>query len=142
MRTRNGFTLERSVNKIHNNVVHFYIKETECYIGVPTDAGEVNINVTDRGYLEVLYRNTATYKTLTSSMSHNDILSHFTAEKDRITGKYRMYRKGFQSEHSLVSTIIDDIKVTIGEKTGDINITPLFPADNDNKASPPPQDGH
>ena len=140
MPTQNGFTLERSINKIHDNIIHFYIKETECYVGVPTVAGEVNINVTDRGYLEVLYRTTPQHKILTSSMSHKDILSRFRAEKDYITGKYRLYRKDLQPENPLLSTIIDEIKVTVNEETGDINITPLFPADNDKRTSTP-QDG-
>ena len=108
---------------------------------MPTVAGEVNINVTDRGYLEVLYRDTPTHKILTSSMSHKDILSRFKAEKDYITGKYRLYRKDIQPDNPILSTIIDDIKVTVNEETGDININPLFPTDNDNKASRP-QDGH
>ena len=96
MPTQNGFTLERCINKIHDNIIHFYIKETECYVGVPTVAGEVNINVTDRGYLEVLYRTTPQHKILTSSMSHKDIVSRFTAEKDYISGKYCLYRKDLQ----------------------------------------------
>ena len=137
--TQNGYTLERSINKIHNNIIHFYIKETDCYVGVPTVAGEVNINVTDCGYLEVLYRTTPKHRILSSSMSHNDILSHFRAEKDYTTGKYRLYRTDLQPDNPILSTIIDDIKVTANEETGDINITPLFADHKDNKTS---QDGH
>ena len=138
MKTQNGYTLERSVNKIRNNIIHFHIKETDCYLGVPRDADTVNINVTDCGFLELLYRNGRKYRVLRSSMPEKEILSHFRAEKDFISGKYRMYRTDLQPDNPILSTIIDDKQVIIDEDTGDIKLCPLPVSDNDTA----PQDGH
>jgi len=141
MNTQNGYTLEISVNKIRNNIIHYHIRETDCYVGVPVIGGDnVNINVTECGFLEVIYRNGRKYRVLRSSMPEKEILSHFRAEKDFLSGKYRLYRNDLQPDNPILSTIIDDKQVTIDEDTGDIKICPLFPSDNDtNKA---PQDGH
>ena len=138
LKVQTGYTLERSINKIRNNIVHFHIKETDCYVGVPINADTVDINVTDCGFLEVLYRNGRKYRVLRSSMPEHEILSHFRAEKDYLSGKYRMYRNDLQPDNPILSTIIDDKQVTIDEDTGDIKLCPLLVSDNDTA----PQDRH
>ena len=101
--TRNGYTLQYSKN-FRSTMYHFYIKETGSYVGVP-EHQQVNINITDNGYLEVTYYKD---KNDINTLPADKIVKLFTTSKD-VHGKYYLHREGQNQDdpsNPLICTIV------------------------------------
>ena len=124
MTTSTGYTLMYSKNYRCPKMVHFCIKETGSYIGVPEDA-HINLHITENGYLELRFY---TDKDDITTLPDHKIVKLFTTTKD-VHGQYRLYRDGlYQNDPSnpLLCTIVSESIYTANQASGEIDINPLF----------------
>ena len=124
MTTSNGYTLQYSKNFCCPNMIHFHIKETGSYIGVP-EHEQVNLHITANGYLELRFY---TDKDDITTLPKHKLVKLFTTTKD-VHGKYRLYRDGlYQNDpnNPLLCTIVNESLFRANQNNGEINIDPLF----------------
>ena len=105
---------------------HFHIKETGSYVGVP-EHQQVNINITDKGYLEVTYYSDTDRKDI-ETLPEDKLVKLFTTNKD-VHGKYYLCREGRNQDDpskTLICTIVNESLITANTHSGKIDIDPLF----------------